>query len=137
VSRAENAVRLYAGVLTSLIFPVLLGAIGAADFVIRSISEQIKTITFFTGSPVRHIMRATLGALAGFVVGLFSNLPAQINLPPLALAFLAGYGIEALFSMFDGFKQSSRPSKIRDPIARIVDLKDANARAVVDCSELI
>jgi hypothetical protein len=28
---------------------------------------------------------------------------SQLALSPLALAFLAGYGVEALFAMFDGF----------------------------------
>jgi len=101
--RAENAAHLYAGLLTAFVLPVLLGGIGAIAYVIRMISEQIRSFTFTRSSPIRHTMRATLGALAGFVVGLFSNLSSQINLPPLALAFLAGYGVEALFSMFDGF----------------------------------
>jgi len=47
-------------------------------------------------------MRVGLGALAGVVVGLFNGLSTQLSLPPLAIAFLAGYGVEALFSMFDG-----------------------------------
>jgi ABC-type uncharacterized transport system permease subunit len=44
-----------------------------------------------------------LGALAGMVVGigLFSSLTSQFSLSPLAIAFLAGYGVEAVFSMFD------------------------------------
>jgi hypothetical protein len=48
-------------------------------------------------------MRTALGAMAGLVVGLFSDLSTKLSLPPLAVAFLAGYGVEALFSMFDGF----------------------------------
>jgi hypothetical protein len=49
-----------------------------------------------------------LGALMGVVIGLFNGLSAQISLPPLALAFLAGYGVEAVFSMFDGLVERFR-----------------------------
>jgi hypothetical protein len=48
-------------------------------------------------------MRVTLGALAGVFVGFFTNISSQIPLSPLPLALLAGYGVEALFAMFDGF----------------------------------
>jgi hypothetical protein len=53
-------------------------------------------------------MRTMLGALMGMVVGLFSGLSSQLSLPPLALAFLAGYGVEAVFSMFDGLVERFR-----------------------------
>jgi len=100
---AETAAGLIAGVLLSFVLPILFGMTGAVTFVIRTMSDQIKASTFSTTSPIRHLMRVTLGALAGLVVGLFSNLSNQITLPPLALAFLGGYGVEALFSMFDSF----------------------------------
>jgi hypothetical protein len=53
--------------------------------------------------PIRNWVRVLLGALMGVVVGLFSGISHQISLPPLAVAFLAGYGVEAVFSIFDGF----------------------------------
>jgi hypothetical protein len=99
----EATAGLIAGVILSFLLPILFGMIGALTFVIRTMSEQIKASTFSTTSPIRHLMRVTLGALGGVVVGLFSNLSNQLTLPPLAIAFLAGYGVEALFSMFDGF----------------------------------
>jgi hypothetical protein len=54
-------------------------------------------------TPIRNWVRVLLGALMGVVVGLFSGISHQISLPPLAVAFLAGYGVEAVFSIFDGF----------------------------------
>jgi hypothetical protein len=53
-------------------------------------------------------MRVILGALAGIVVGLFNDLTTQFNLPQLAIAFLAGYGVEAVFSMFDNLIKKFR-----------------------------
>jgi hypothetical protein len=90
-------------IVSSFILPVLLGTLGACAFVLRNISEQIRTTTFSETSPIRHLTRVVLGALSGGVIGLFTNLSTQLALPLLAVAFLAGYGVEGVFSMFDGF----------------------------------
>jgi sensor c-di-GMP phosphodiesterase-like protein len=99
----QEKANLIGGVLVAYILPIVLGSIGAVAYIIRTISEQIRASTFSASSPTRHIMRAALGAMAGVVVGFFSDLSTKLSLPPLAVAFLAGYGVEALFSMFDGF----------------------------------
>jgi uncharacterized protein YqgC (DUF456 family) len=108
--RAEGNASLISGIIASFVLPILFGTIGAVAYVIRAISEQIRNTTFTGSSPIRHVMRIMLGALMGAVIGLFSTLSAQINLSPLALAFLAGYGVEAVFSMFDGIV-----TRFRDP----------------------
>jgi hypothetical protein len=100
--KVQEIANLESGVILSFILPVLFGFIGAITFVVREISNQVKASTFSPVSPLRHLMRATLGALAGVVVGLFTGLSTKFDLPPLAFAFLAGYGVESLFSMFDG-----------------------------------
>ena len=109
VVKSQEIAKLAVGIIASFILPILFGSIGATAYIVREISNQIKTSTFSEVSPVRHLMRATLGALSGVVIGLFSNLSNQLSLSPLAIAFLAGYGVESLFSMFDGvvkkFKQ--------------------------------
>lgn len=124
-SRAEQAVKrfdllqiasapiiekanLLTGVVGSFVLPILFGVIGAVAYSIRSISEEIRNATFSSTSPIRHIMRVALGALAGIVVGLFGGLSNQLSLSPLAIAFLAGYAAEAVFSMFDGLIQKFR-----------------------------
>lgn len=99
---------LLTGVVGSFVLPILFGVIGAVAYIIRSISDEIRNATFSSTSPIRHIMRVALGALAGIVVGLFGGLSNQLSLSPLAIAFLAGYGAEAVFSMFDGLIQKFR-----------------------------
>lgn len=99
---AQEEASLIVGVLQSFIMPLLFGAIGAIAYVIRTISDQIRTSTFGHNTPIRHLLRVGLGVLSGVVVGLFNGLSTQLSLSPLAIAFLAGYGVEALFSMFDG-----------------------------------
>jgi hypothetical protein len=90
------------GILQQFVLPVLLGTIGALAYVLRSTSEQMRTKTFSTVAPVRNLVRIVLGALMGVVIGLFTDLSGKANLQPLAIAFLAGYGVEPVFSMFDG-----------------------------------
>ena len=106
--RIQETANLIIGIFLSFIMPILFGTIGAVAFAIRAISDQIKSSTFSQNAPTRHLLRVGLGALAGVVVGLFNGLSTQLSLPPLAIAFLAGYGVEALFSMFDGFVEKFR-----------------------------
>jgi hypothetical protein len=94
--------RVAGGILQQFVLPVLLGTIGALAYVLRSTSEQIRSKTFSTVSPVRNLVRIVLGALMGVVIGLFTDLSGKANLQPLAIAFLAGYGVEPVFSLFDG-----------------------------------
>jgi hypothetical protein len=101
--QAQEEAGLEVGVVLSFILPLLFGVIGAIAYVVRSISNEISSSTFSRAAPIQYLMRVTLGALAGVVVGFFTNLSTQLALSPLALAFLAGYGVEALFAMFDGF----------------------------------
>jgi hypothetical protein len=108
VPKVEAHANLIVGIFASFVLPILFGTIGAIAYVIRTISDQINKTTFSVTSPIRHIMRVILGALAGVVVGLFNGLTTQFSLPPLAVAFLAGYGVEAVFSMFDNLIQKFR-----------------------------
>jgi hypothetical protein len=101
-TKVQEKASLIVGTLASFVLPLMFGTIGALAYVIRTLSDQIKRSTFAQSSPIRHQMRVALGALAGVVIGLFNTgLSTQINLSPLALAFLAGYGVEAVFSLFD------------------------------------
>jgi hypothetical protein len=111
VYKIQQSARLIVGIIGGYILPILFGAAGAIAYAIREISNQIRTSTFAPSSPIRHLMRVSLGAFAGIVVGLFTGLSGQLSLPPLAIAFLAGYGVEALFSMFDEIIQRFRQSK--------------------------
>jgi hypothetical protein len=93
--------RLTAGILLQFVLPVLLGAIGALAYVMRNTSEQIRSSTFLTTTPSRNLVRIVLGALMGVIVGLFTDLSTKVDLQPLAISFLAGYGVEPFFSLFD------------------------------------
>lgn len=96
----EEAGLLTIGIINSAL-PLLLGLVGACAYVTRMISEHIKDSTFSSTSPVRHLVRVALGALAGAVVG-FGWIGAGISASPLAVAFIAGYAIEPVFATIDG-----------------------------------
>ena len=109
--KIQETVNLIVGIVGAYILPILFGATGAVAYVVRTISDQIRTSTFASNSPIRHVMRVALGAMAGLVVGFFGDLSTKFSLPPLAIAFLAGYGVEAVFSMSDGIIERFRQTK--------------------------
>lgn len=100
---AQQNVALLNGIYNALV-PVLLGAVGAATYVVRQSSDEIKDSTFASSSPTRHVVRIALGSLAGLIIGLggFDN---QLNLSSAALSFIAGYSIEPVFSTFDSIAE--------------------------------
>jgi outer membrane murein-binding lipoprotein Lpp len=106
VRAVEQKVDLLKALYNALV-PLLLGAVGAATYVVRLTSEQIKDSTFASSSPIRHVVRIALGSLVGLVVGLgvFNN---ELNLSSAALAFVAGYAIEPVFATFDGIAEKFR-----------------------------
>ncbi|MBI2333324.1 MAG: hypothetical protein HYU84_14410, partial [Chloroflexi bacterium] len=92
-------------VLQSYILPLLYGVLGASSFILRTLSQQIKAVTFSEESRVQNPVRISLGALAGIMVGFL--LPTDEattflgSVSPLALAFLVGYNIDFFFSLMD------------------------------------
>jgi hypothetical protein len=104
----QERANLITGLIGAFVLPILFGTLGAVAFIIRSTSDQIRDSTFSTSSPIRNVMRVALGALAGVVISLFSDFSTRLSLSPLALAFLSGYGVEGVFSMFDGLAKKFR-----------------------------
>lgn len=95
------------GVLTATVLPIVLGIMGACAYVVRLISDQIKDTTFSATSPIRHLVRVALGGLSGVVIG-FSGVVTDMGLSSAALAFIAGYAVEPVFSTIDGIAEKFR-----------------------------
>lgn len=91
--------------MSSYILPLLYGLLGACAFILRTLAYEISTVSFSSASRVQFRLRWPLGMLAGIAVGWFfptDTLPKGLEaLQPLALAFLAGYGVELLFTGLD------------------------------------
>ncbi len=94
-------------IIGAYILPLFYGLLGAYAYVLRVLSEEIKNITYSQDSDIKYILRINLGALAGLGVGLFFTPDSEhliaLNLPPLTLAFIAGYSIEFLFTAIDKY----------------------------------
>jgi hypothetical protein len=91
--------------MSAYVLPLLYGLLGATAYVMRSLSQEISEVTFSHVSNIRFILRLVLGMLSGISVGLIltqDTLPTTLAaITPLALAFLAGYSVELLFTAMD------------------------------------
>jgi hypothetical protein len=88
------------------ILPLLYGLLGAAAYVLRTLTTEIRDLTYEIESNIRYRLRIQLGAVSGLAIGWFSDAGLTfsantLSLSPLALAFLAGYSVEVLFSLMD------------------------------------
>ena len=109
----ENVVEMQTAqiILTALIkyiLPILYGMLGAATYIARFMANEIKDATYSLESKIRYQLRFALGAVAGFSIAWFTSDVKQAesvgvlqSLSPLALAFLAGYSVDLLFSLLD------------------------------------
>jgi xanthosine utilization system XapX-like protein len=92
---------LYSGVTTYLL-PAVYALLGATLFGLRHYAKLIEQKAYSSSSA--NSARYFIALIAGVVVGLFGSLlPESPSLPPLAIAFLVGYAVEAFFSRLDGF----------------------------------
>lgn len=107
--------------LQTYVLPPLYGWLGAIAYVLRRLIAEIRSRTYQEDSDTSYNLRIYLGILAGLAIGwgfTSSSLPTGDvvrALSPLALAFLAGYSVELLFSAMDrileAFSTSSATSK--------------------------
>ncbi|MFO1069608.1 MAG: hypothetical protein U1E14_13905 [Geminicoccaceae bacterium] len=91
-------------VLNQYLLPLLYGLLGSLAYILRTLSTEIQQVTFTGASRTRYSLRWPLGMLAGVTVGLFfdpTKVPSFESLTPLGIAFLAGYGVEVLFTGLD------------------------------------
>jgi hypothetical protein len=91
-------------ILSQYVLPLLYGLLGSLAYILRTLSTEIQNVTFTRGAEIRYSLRWPLGMLGGVTVGLFFD-PADFSglavITPLGLAFLAGYGVELLFTGLD------------------------------------
>jgi hypothetical protein len=108
---AENTFRyrsakLKLEIISKYVLPMLYGLLGACAFVLRSVANEVKAETYTRVSDVAFGLRLMLGLVAGLSVGWFLQ-PTDVehnilrSLSPLALAFVAGYSVELLFTAMD------------------------------------
>ncbi len=100
------------GVIGNYILPVLYGALGAMGSMLRHLNGRLADRLLTPRDRRACHIRVMLGILTGACIGLFFNSsagPAQVTglggaavtLSASAIAFLAGYGVEAVFRTLD------------------------------------
>lgn len=95
--------------LQSYFLPLSYGLLGALIFILRTLLQQVRTLTYTISREVGYRLRLTLGCLAGMITGWFLKPDlGEVSLSPMAFAFLAGYSIEILFTLLDKLIDSIR-----------------------------
>lgn len=95
--------------LQSYLLPLIYGLLGALIFVLRTLLQQVRSLTYTASREIGYRLRLTLGCLAGMITGWFLKPEmGEMALSPMALAFLSGYSIEVLFSLLDKLIDSLR-----------------------------
>ena len=100
------------GVIGNYILPVLYGALGAMGSMLRQFNRRLAERLLTPRDRRAAHIRLMLGVMTGACIGLFFNSsagPAQatglggaaVTLSASAIAFLAGYGVEAVFKTLD------------------------------------
>jgi hypothetical protein len=107
VTEKQQEAVIRANMIAGYVLPIILGAMGACAYVVRLISEQIKDTTYLPSSPIRHLVRIVLGALAGVAIG-YGGVVTGTTPTGAALSFIAGYAIEPVFATFDSIAQKFR-----------------------------
>ncbi|WP_158924372.1 hypothetical protein [Acidisphaera sp. S103] len=100
------------GVIGNYILPVLYGIIGSLGFVLRQFNRNLADRLLTSRESRASHIKIMLGAMSGACIGLFFNNSAgaaqvsgvggaAVTLSASAIAFLAGYGVEAVFKSLD------------------------------------
>ncbi|WP_235956033.1 hypothetical protein [Grimontia sedimenti] len=104
--------------LQNYVLPLFYGLLGAFIFVLRSLLNQVRTLTYTSSREVGYRLRLTLGCLAGMITGwLMKPDMGEMALSPMAVAFLSGYSIEVLFTLLDRLIDQVRQNQ-PSPVAK-------------------
>jgi glutathione-specific gamma-glutamylcyclotransferase len=92
--------------LQQLVLPLLYGWLGAMAYILRTVSQQARDRLFRSENQVVWDLRGWLGAVSGLAIGWFCKpSSADVNglglISPFALAFVAGYSVDLLFTAMD------------------------------------
>jgi hypothetical protein len=128
------------GVIGNYILPVLYGTIGSLGFILRQFNSRLAGRLLTSRESRASRIRLMLGAVSGACIGLFFNNSAgaaqvtgiggaAVTLSASAIAFLAGYGVEAVFKTLDALlnhvfvlNQQDKPHPL-PPATSLVDIR--------------
>lgn len=94
------------GAITICILPALYALLGTCAYLLRNFEQQMSARTFIPSKA--NSARFLIAGIGGAVVGLFNNftITQGASVPPLAIAFLVGYGVDVFFAFLEGMLQT-------------------------------
>jgi hypothetical protein len=97
----QEDVAMFYGAVATCLLPVLYALLGTCAYLLRTFEKEMANRTYVPSSA--NAARFVIAAISGGVVGLFNNLTAVqgASVPPLAIAFLAGYAVDVFFSFLE------------------------------------
>ncbi len=133
----QEDVSIFYGALANCLLPVLYALLGTCAYLLRSFERDMANRTYVPSSA--NSARFLIAAISGGVVGLFNNFTNSpgASVPPLALAFLAGYAVDVFFSFLESLIKSFTKTKDsseepqqpkNNPPLSIVPASDAQAK---------
>jgi hypothetical protein len=91
--------------INSYIMPLLFGMLGSFIYIVRDLSERIKTESYVTRNSYGYLMRWPLGAVSGATIGYILKVDSlaafSTSLTPFGVAFVMGYSVDVFFRIFD------------------------------------
>ncbi len=116
----DRALPAVLNVVRGYVLPVLMGLLGSMTYVLRRYLRSIGDRLLTPRDLREYIVRLVLGTVFGVAIGFFTsgsgNTAEQVIATPVsslgapALAFLAGYGVEAVFHMLDRLTEQFSPA---------------------------
>ena len=129
----EFFVERVADVFQQFVLPMLYGGLGGIAYALRTLAQQSRDRLYGVENETADSLRTWLGVIAGLAIGWFfapdKSTGARLGaLSPLALAFVAGYSVDLLFTAMDRLvaafsgpaptqpdQSGSRPSQLPKP----------------------
>jgi hypothetical protein len=107
----QEDVAMFYGAVANCLLPVLYALLGTCAYLLRSFERDMSNRTYVPSSA--NSARFLIAAISGGVVGLFNNFTNSpgASVPPLALAFLAGYAVDVFFSFLESLIKSFTKTK--------------------------
>ena len=116
----DRALPAVLAVLRGYALPVLMGLLGSMTYVLRRYLRNVGDRLLTPRDLRDYIVRLVLGTVFGVAIGFFTsgdgNTAQQVISAPVsslgapALAFLAGYGVEAVFRLLDSLADQFSPA---------------------------
>jgi hypothetical protein len=93
--------KLYYGTLANYALPIIFGMLGAVTFGLRELRQKTEPPTWGRRDGALAVLRISTAGLAGYLVTVFGDLTAGLQISLILVAFLLGYSLDIFFTLLD------------------------------------